>query len=105
MDSSRYDAYRKVREGARSWGFSPVEADVLQDAAEALLLARSFDGEDLDEIAMTAAVVIDQALAAQRLGRVQANELRSRLDGCAPARATTFRTPSPRQKLRVPQGV
>jgi hypothetical protein len=88
MNRFRYDAYRTVRRRVRSWGFSPVEAEILQDAAEALLLTRSLEDEEIDEVTMTASVVIEQALAARRLGRVQANELRSRLASCGPARAT-----------------
>jgi hypothetical protein len=100
MNSFRYNAYRNVRNRVRCWGFSEVEAEVLQDAAEALLLARSPDGGDLDEITVAASVVIDQAMAARRLGRVQANELRRRLDACGPSRGAVLgasrRSPRPR---------
>jgi hypothetical protein len=106
MNGFRYDAYQKARQRIRSWGFSPVEAELLQDSAEALLLARSLEDEDVDEITMTASVVIDQALASSRLGRVQANELRSRLAACGPPRATVLRASAPAApQQRVPQRV
>jgi hypothetical protein len=105
MNSFRYDAYRKVRYRIGTWGFSQLEAELLQDAAEALLLARSLDDEELDEVTQTASVVIDQALAASRLGRVQANDLCARLGACGPPRATVLRASGPGPRLRVPERV
>jgi hypothetical protein len=105
MNSVRYDAYRKVSHRVRSWGFSTVEAELLQDAAEALLLAHSLADEDLDEVTQTASVVIEQALAASRLGRVQANDLRVRLEACGPPIATVLRAGGAAARPRVPERV
>ena len=87
MNGHRYRNYLFVLEVLESDVFSNVERDILADAAEGLLLTRLPSTEEVDEIGMQVAAVLDELVATDRLRYATAVELRARIAECGPAGA------------------
>jgi hypothetical protein len=87
MNGHRYRNYLFVLEVLESDVFSDVERHNLADAAEGLLLTRLPSGEEVDEIGIQVAAVLDELVATDRLRYASAVELRARIAECGPAGA------------------
>ena len=83
MNEHRYRNYLFVADVVRSDVFSEAEREILRDAAEGLLLARSPD-DGAEEIAMQVSAVLDELVATDRLRYATAVELRARIEECGP---------------------
>ena len=83
MNEHRYRNYLFVADVVRSEVFTPVERELLRDAAEGLLLART-PGDETEEIAMQVSAVLDELVSTERLRYATAVELRARIEDCGP---------------------
>jgi len=84
MTGSRYRNYRFVLEVLDSNVFGPAEREILADAAEGLLLARSVHGHEVDDLRSQVSVVLDELVASDRMRYGTAVELRTRIEECGP---------------------
>ena len=84
MTGTRYQNYRFVLEILDSNVFTPAEREILADAAEGLLLARSVYGHEVDDLRSQVSVVLDELVASDRVHYATAVDLRSRIEDCGP---------------------
>ena len=87
MNGHRYRNYLFVLEVLESDVFTDVERDLLADAAEGLLLTRLPGSDEIEELGIQVAAVLDELVASDRLRYGTAVELRARIAECGPAGA------------------
>jgi hypothetical protein len=86
MDHRRYRSYVFVARVFASDVFTALERDVLLDAAEGLLLARSLDTPEVEELAENVEAALEGLVAGRRIQSRTAVELRERIADCGPQR-------------------
>jgi hypothetical protein len=85
MTAERYVAYCETLRSLDMLPLARGEREVLRDAAEGFLLARSEDSGELGELGLGVSIVLDRAVSAKRLTQVRADDVRDGIDSCGPA--------------------
>jgi hypothetical protein len=84
MTRARYDAYRQLVSSLELAGFTAPEREILCDAAEGFLLARSFRCAELEELSLNVSVTLAAVVESGRMSRWAAEQARAWIDACGP---------------------
>lgn len=84
MNDRRYKSYVHISRVLRSDLVDTRERAVLLDAAEGLLLMRSPDSAEVDELEANVATTLDRLIAARQIPARTAADWRKRIGECGP---------------------
>jgi hypothetical protein len=84
MTRTRYNAYRYLRSSLELADFTESEREILGDAAEGFLLARSPDSDEFAELSKTVVVTLDGVIQSGRMSRWAAGQAKAWIDACGP---------------------
>jgi transposase len=88
MNDRRYKNYQSVARSLSSELFDAPERGLLRDAAEGMLLMRSADSKELDELTANVDAVLASMINEHRIDARTAGRLRTRIGKCGPTGAT-----------------
>jgi hypothetical protein len=83
----RYRSYRYVTRLLQSDLFGDLERDLLKDAAEGMLLARSARSDEVEEMRASASAVLAELVLIGRINASVALEVQACIHDCGPADA------------------
>ena len=84
MNERRYRSYVHVTRLLRSDLFGELDRDILQDAAEGMLLARSREEGETEELSTKASTVLAELVLLGRVNASTALEVQSSIHACGP---------------------
>jgi hypothetical protein len=85
VDDRRYKSYLFISRVFESDIFNALEREVLIDAAEGMLLMRSPDPQEIEELELNVSAALEGMTASRRIHETTAAELKDRIRDCGPS--------------------